>query len=237
LAVVQWLHGLGVTSYFGEEHLFHTACRHGRWEVVQWLVSMGATGALTLQDLAEDAIDLACAQGNLGAAQWLFGLSGARAHLLTLDLAAPFHAACKSGSLPLVQWLVAQGVQPGGPARAFGLACRSGNVQLAQWLLGRGDFDIRVHASGAFREACQTNSIVVAQWLHRGGHVDVHAACDAAAWTALRYPPLLQWLMNLDPDEVAWPPYCWRALKHWSRPRDAWMRSVVGRECRAHTHS
>ena len=164
----------------------------------------------------------ACGTGDLAALQTL-ARDGA-------DIQASFIVACAAGHLTVAQWLVAQG---GVDIHAYHdealrRTCLNGDLVMAQWLVAQGAVNPHAGGSMGFLWACAGGQVHVAKWWVAQFGVDAHA-CESALLEACFYGHLgvARWLVGLAP-HLQSRACASAALRVWSGPRAAWMRSVVG---------
>jgi hypothetical protein len=178
----------------------------------------------------------ACRNGRLESIKWLVDGCGADA---TPPDAAPLFMACVGGHLEVAQWLFERHERAGGLTQLalhdlFVQVCTAGEAcvqPVARWLLHHMGSAAAITAAvqEAVLAAADGDSWPMVQWLLQQGVVDVHVARDHLLTGAVRaqQPDLVRWLLARDP-EGRWPVGGWiRMLQTWSRPRDAWIRSVV----------
>jgi ankyrin repeat protein len=178
LAEMQWLAAkcsLMRLEQWGWSAL-HEASKHGRLDVMQWLMA-DYGGALKAEDTnGTDAIHVlhhACINGRLAIAQWWDNQFQFSADDL-LGMAT-LHTACVFGRLEVAQWLadridIAAWLlgNPTEPDYTFRGICENGHLETAQWFAER----FNVTAAGArsednyaLRQSCANDHLPVAQWL------------------------------------------------------------------------
>ncbi len=148
----------------------HEASKHGRLDVMQWLMADHGDALKTEDANGNDAIHVlhhACINGRLAVAQWWtdhfrFSAAGLR-ELGTL------HLTCRFGRLEVAQWLVERfELELPQSDTTFRFVCAEGHLEIAQWLAERFDLtaaDARAEDNYALRQSCANGHLPVAQWL------------------------------------------------------------------------
>lgn len=158
------------------EEAFEKVCRHGRMDLVEWLIRIFK---LDVVPLTPNVFIQACAGGNLDLVQWLF--SHDPETIMKTEPPRLFwgvYEACTYGHLDIVQWLVSIGppnLARGGRCHTnpslyweepFIRACQNGHLHIAKWL--KENYPQICHRrfhDVAFRTACIRNHMHVARWL------------------------------------------------------------------------
>ena len=211
----------GINIHALRDRAFRHACANGQLHVAKWLHELGG---VRIHSKDNAAFRGAFANGHAETVQWLHGL-GINVHVLGRDR---FNRACQAGHLQVAQWLYGLG---GVDKLDRGLhdACMLNHVNVVKWLWLLGHPSImHISLQRMFERACEWCNLELMQWLHGLGDIDIHRDGDRMFRMACRRVRLdmARWLMSLEPHYV-WRAECFDRLTTWSRPRDAWMRSVV----------
>jgi ankyrin repeat protein len=167
LSLCRWLFQTKIISLNPEEGNdqrtpLHFAASHGRQEVVEWLVNMGANiqarspvGTTPLMEAAHN--------GHLKIVQFLHK-NGAAIDCSDSEKVRAIHLAASNGHLDVVQYLESHGVgldQADGFGKTpFLHACSGGHLALARWLKER---HVNVMATGGFYDKLNTSLHLAAQ--------------------------------------------------------------------------
>ncbi|AYV83913.1 MAG: hypothetical protein Hyperionvirus14_2 [Hyperionvirus sp.] len=163
-----------VDIHEGGEYVFRKSCANGHFEIVSWLVSLGADINVAYNEPFKNC----CTSGHLELAKWLKG----KGHMDIDVLTDAFRYTCGRGHLDVVQWLygyidyLARDHLNG----AFVAACWFGHLEIAKWLFSLGAVELDYDNFDCFRKCCWFGHLEIAQWLWSLGGIDTHAENEEA---------------------------------------------------------
>jgi ankyrin repeat protein len=169
------------------------AAVHGRQEIVEWLVNMGANYQAK-SSLGSTALMEAAHNGHLNIVKFLHR-HGSSLDSFDHEKVRPIHLACAAGHYELVQFLETNGVAIDQPdcfgKTPFLHACSGGHLRIAQWLK---DKNVNVLATGgcydklntALHLAAQCGNLDLVKWLVEVCHLNILARNEKRA-TALDF--------------------------------------------------